>query len=336
MPRHARQLDIAKLAGVGIATVDRVLNSRGRVKEATRQRVLQAKAAIENGTQVLGRVKPWRLKVFLPDVAGPSTDFLGECFQRYGELGNATIECIFTAKMEPAALARKLRSCEGQGIDAVAFQALEDQRVRDAVEYLRLRNIPCLALVSPLPNLPLIGFVGSDGRAGGRTAALMMGLACPQGGRIVILSGGQLYRSHESREMGFRSFLRSDCPHLDAIQTVSGQDDSGRNFETITDILQQHQDIVGIYNVGGGNEGVVKALDKLGLTDEVKFIGHNLTPKTRNYLLDRAMHFIIHQDMRLLAEQAVEAMLANLENRASTIASVPVEVITRENLKEVS
>ncbi len=335
--RHrATQSEIARVAGVGIATVDRVLNKRGRVRQATRQRVLQAKAAIETGSRVQNRAKPWRLKVFLPEVAGPSTEFLAECFQQFGVKGNATIECIFTTKMEPAVLARKLRSCEGQGIDAVAFQALEDQRVRDAVEHLKLRNIPCLALVSPLAHAPLIGFVGSDSRAGGRTAGLLMGLACPQGGKVVVLSGGQLYRSHEYREMGFRAYLRSDCPHLEAVQTVSGQDDITGNYNAILEVLEKHPDIAGIYNVGGGNEGVVRALSEKKLKNEVKFIGHNLTAKTRDYILDGAMQFIVHQNMQLLAERAVDAMIARLENREVVISSVPVEVITRENLNDAN
>ena len=48
--------------------------------------------------------------------------------------GRATIECVFSTKLEPAVLARRLRACAGQGIDAVGFQALDDPRVRSIVE----------------------------------------------------------------------------------------------------------------------------------------------------------------------------------------------------------
>jgi len=44
--RRATVAQIAKLAGVGVATVDRVLHNRSHVGSATRQRVLQAKEAI--------------------------------------------------------------------------------------------------------------------------------------------------------------------------------------------------------------------------------------------------------------------------------------------------
>ena len=140
--RRARVAEIAKRAGVGTATVDRVLNERPHVSPATRQRVLQAKAAIETGARIAARPRLWRLKVFLPHDAGSSTEYLGTCLQAVGAEGNATVECVYTKKMEPAVLARKLRACVGQRIDAIAFQALEDPRVRDAVEYLAARGNP--------------------------------------------------------------------------------------------------------------------------------------------------------------------------------------------------
>ena len=128
IPKRATIAAIAKLAGVGTATVDQVLNRRAHVGEATRQRVVQAKAAIEAGATFKDRTRPWRLKVLLPGDAGTPTDLLAACLQDYGARGNATIECVFTQKLEPVQLARKLRACAGQGVDAVAFQALDDPR----------------------------------------------------------------------------------------------------------------------------------------------------------------------------------------------------------------
>ena len=46
LPRKARLEDIAKHAGVGLATVDRVLNERGGVSERTMARVLTARASL--------------------------------------------------------------------------------------------------------------------------------------------------------------------------------------------------------------------------------------------------------------------------------------------------
>jgi len=331
--RRAKIVEIARLAGVGTSTVDRVLNDRPHVSAATRQRVEQAKTAIELGAQPVARSRPWRLKVFLPDEAGPSTEYLAACFQDVGSKGNATIECVFTKKMEPAVLSHRLRACAGQGIDAVAFQALEDPRVSDAVEDLAAIGIPCLALLSRLHSSSLVGFIGIDNRAAGRTAGYLMGRLAHRPGPVAILSGGQLYRAHEEREIGFRAALRQGFSHLKVVGTYCGHDDIDGNDRETRRLINEHPDLIGIYNVGGGNEGAVRALRDAGTAGKIILIGHNLTPKTQGYLLDGAMDVVLHQNMRRAAGQAVDALIAHLEHRDFQPGILPVEIITCENLQ---
>ena len=78
-------------------------------------------------------------------------------------------------KIEPGILTQQLRACIVQGIETVAFQALDDPRVRDAIYELAPYDNPTLTLLSGLENAPLVGFVGVDNRAAGRTAAFLMG-----------------------------------------------------------------------------------------------------------------------------------------------------------------
>ena len=332
LPKHrARITQIAKLAGVGTATVDRVLNNRANVRETTRQRVLQAREAIEAGATFHDRLRPWRLKVFLPGEAGPSTDYLAKNFQKHGARGNATIECVFTTKMEPSSLARNLIACRGQGIDAIAFQALDDPRIHHAVEELKEVGIPCLSIMSSLQSNELIGFVGIDNRAAGRTAAYIMGRMTTSSGVALIVTGGQLYRSHEEREIGFRSAMRGAFPHIHEVIACLGHDDIEGNYNIVSHILKQRNDVIGIYHVGGGNEGVVKALREFELSQEILYIGHNLSRETRTYLLDGTMDIVLHVDVTQVAERAVELMVSHLEHHSYENSPLPTRVITREN-----
>lgn len=331
--RRARVAETAKLAGVGTATVDRVLNNRPHVSAVTRQRVRQAKAAIEAGARIAPRLRPWRFRVFLPRDAGPSTEYLGRCLQEIGAEGSATVECVFTTKMEPAVLARKLRACAGQRVDAVAFQALEDPRVRDAVEYLAARDVPGVSLLSGLDSSALVGFVGMDNRAAGRTAGHLLGRLVHQARPVAVLWGGQLYRAHEDREMGFRALLRRDFTHLRVVGTYCGDDDSDGNYRAVRALIEAEPDLVGIYNVGGGNEGVVRALHDAGATGEITFIGHNLSPATREYLIEGSMDVVLHQNLRRAARRMVDLLIAHIEHRRLPPDTLPIEIFTRENVQ---
>ncbi|MEP4197086.1 MAG: LacI family DNA-binding transcriptional regulator [Aliishimia sp.] len=332
IPMRATISAIAKLAGVGTATVDRVLNNRAHVGEATRQRVDQAKRAIESGTMLGARPRPWRLKVFLPGAAGPSTDLLAACLQEYGARGNASIECIFTKKLDPALLARKLHACVGQGVDAVAFQALDNPLVHDAVEALANLNIPALAIMSGLENPALIGFIGIDNRAAGRTAGYLMGRLTRRSGSVLVVTGGELYRVHEDREIGFRTCLRQDFAHIGETIVVNGLDDAEGNYQGVRHAFRQRDDIIGIYNVGGGHQGVARAIKDEDAVDDVVFIGHNLTSRTQSYLLDGTMDIVIHMNVRIVAEQTVEALVSYLENKPYKPSPILTGVITRENI----
>jgi len=313
--RHARVVDIAHHAGVSTATVDRVLNQRAGVRETTRQRVLQAKAAIEAGVArpvaasrqpapPPGRAVPWRLKVLLPADAGPSTEGLAHAFQAMGERGDVTVECEFMRKLEPAQLARKLRACTGQRVDAVAFQALA-------------------------------GYVGVDNAAAGRTAGYLMGRLTAGAGAVAVISSGPLYRSHNEREMGYRSALRPSAGRLTVVSAFNASDDDAGCAEVVTALLDDHPDLLGVYNVGGGNDGLVRALRNRGVDDELTVVCHNLTPETRDYLLDGAVDIVIHQDMQRAAEETVTALVAHLQSQDHRIAPLRVEVITRENTYSV-
>ncbi|MEM1430437.1 MAG: LacI family DNA-binding transcriptional regulator [Pseudomonadota bacterium] len=330
--RRATVAQIAKLAGVGVATVDRVLHNRAHVGSATRQRVLQAKDAIESGAVPDRRARPWRLRVFLPEDAGPSTEFLGKCFLEFGTRGTATVECVYTKKMEPGILARKLLATAGHGIDAVAFQALDDPRVHDAVRELERMKVPALTLLSQIENPSLIGFIGLDNRAAGRTGGYLMGRLTAAPGAAVVVTSGQLYRSHEDREMGFRLALRTEFPQIREIVTCNAQDDAEGNYQAVRGLLQERDDIVGIYNVGGGNLGIARALGEAGRADDVVFICHNLTSRTQGFLMDGTIDIVLHVNMRLVAEEAVEALCAHLEHRPFKPRTLLTGVITRENI----
>ena len=100
----------------------------------------------------------------------------------------------------------------------------------------------------------------------------------------------------------------------------------------VTEVLT----LIGIYNVGAGNEGLIRALKKADVTDEIITIGHNLSARTKQYLLEGSMDIVMHQNMRLAASQAVTAMIAHLENRPFVADILPVEVITRENIAGIT
>ncbi|MGV6875545.1 LacI family DNA-binding transcriptional regulator [Pseudochelatococcus sp. B33] len=333
MNEKPRIAEIATLAGVSTATVDRVLNERGGVRSRTIRKVQEAIQLWESGGGLHARPQRHRFGVFdliLPAMAGASTDFLAKEMQGFADKMRVQLRREFVERMNPFALAEVLRERATRGSDGVAFQALDHQVVREAVSLLAARNIPVVTLCSDIGGVERLAYVGMDNRAAGRTAGYLMGRLSRRPGKVAVIWGGQLYRCHEEREFGFRSILRAEFPELEVLDLITGNDDTARNYREVLKVAEANPNFVGAYCVGAGMEGVVQALSEAGRTGQCVTIGHNLCPLTKTYLMDGRADVIIHQNMTQIARVGLRCLHDGAMSAAG--GGIPIEVITRENM----
>ena len=170
-------------------------------------------------------------------------------------------------------------------------------------------------------------------RAAGRTAGYLIGrLTCGQEGKVAVIAGSDLYRSHEEREMGFRRLCREEFPNLEILDLVIGNDEPEDNFLSMSDLLSANSDLIGVYNVGSGNRGIVRAVKECGRADNIVFIAHHLTSASRQYLLDGAVDAVLNQDMPRLVEKVVSIFSQDEKARSRGSEFLPFEIIVRENI----
>lgn len=342
--RKANISDLARDAGVSTATVDRVLNRRGGVRLPTVHRVLNAadRLGYELPPGLLAgyQPRPMRLAFVLPQGANRYLQLMADTIaQSAEEMKPYNVECHvdLVTSFNPKALADRLLALAGD-YDGVAFMALEHPLVREAVAILHAEGIFVLTLISDLSNSPRTAFVGMDNRSAGRTAGLLLGRFIgptdASGNKVAMFAGSLSYRGHEEREMGFRHILAESFPELEVIGLREGQDDPASNYVLARALLEQHPDLVGIYNVGGASEGIARALSEAGRRRRVAFIGHGLTRETRAALVDGAIDAIINVAPETLMRNAAR-IFCNLRDArppASGVDPIPIGIFLRENL----
>jgi LacI family transcriptional regulator len=101
-----------------------------------------------------------------------------------------------------------------------------------------------------------------------------------------------------------------------------------------THLLNGNPHLGGIYDIGGGNRGIARALEEAGRAGQVVFIGHELTEHTRRFLLSGVMDAVIDQNPRREAREAVIALsraARGLPVQNSDL-TVGMQVIFRENI----
>src|SRR5450755_3580427 len=160
MSSTATIAEIAARAGVGTATVDRVLNKRPGVNADTVQRVLQVVAEIGNPPQ-RGRPRRdanFRFAFVLPAEATPFLELVD----------------------------RQIAHCEG-----VALMAPDLPPVKLAINELVRSGVHVVTLFSDVAGSMRETHVGADSRAAGRTAGLLLGRMASGSARDTLLLASQ-------------------------------------------------------------------------------------------------------------------------------------------------
>ena len=333
--------DIAREAGVSLATVDRVLHHRPGVRPDTVRRVQEiiARNAFQPHVAAaeLARGRARRFAFVMPTGANP---FMQQIEAYLGEMSGwlaarrLSVELVNTDVFDPAVLAASLEALSGN-YDGIAVVALDHPGVRAAINDLVDAGTKVVTLVSDVPSSRRHHYVGIDNIAAGRTAGALVGrLVGQKSGKIGIIAGSQGLRDHAERIFGFNQVVASEFSHLDVLPLLEGRDDDDRSEQLISRLLGKHPDIIGLYNVGAGTQGVAKALTEAGREKQVVFIAHDLTAMTRRLLLQGALDAAISQNPGHEARAAVRVLLSLARNEPilSEQENIRIDILMRDNL----
>jgi len=342
MAKRPTLTDVARQAGVGVATVDRVINARAYVRPDTAERVFQAARAVGYyGTPLLGR----RLQAATSQVR---LGFLLQApehrFYQALEAGirGACAEATSARVLPEVAFLPSQRSTDivaglkalAKRADAIAMVATEHPSVGTTVAELASAGIPVITLLSDAAPGARRAYLGLDHRKVGRTSAWLLSRCIRQPGKVAIFVGSHRFEGHELREIGTRSYLREAAPELEVIDTQVSLEDLSLAHEAVLDLLRRHKDLRGIYVGGGGTEGVIAALREESQPGAVALVCSELTDVTRAGLADGIVSAVISTPIDLLARQCVAQMLAALEPAAVPAEQtfLPFEIYVSENI----
>ena len=335
--------DVALEAGVSAATVDRVLNNRSGVRQRTRTIVLDTAMRMgylagEDDASISpppGASETIRLDFVLP--AGTNT-FI-KTLHRHVEEQAATrsdvdVHISTIEGFNPDSLARTLQDLAGQ-TRGVGVIALDHPTVREAIRSLSGSGVKVVTLASDILHVPRIAYIGIDNRAAGRLAGYVLGRfigAFP--GKVALFAGSLSYRGHEEREMGFRHILKEEFPGLRVVEMREMLDDRETAFQEARALLERQPDLTAIYNVGGGNSGIARALKERDLHHSVVFVGHEVTEATKTLLLDGTLDAAIDQNPRVEAREALNILTHAIKGLPYDPHPPRLQVIFKENIPE--
>jgi len=336
--------DLAKAAGVSLATVDRVLNARAGVRQATVERVQKAIKDIDFVRDIaaanLARGKDYQLVFLLPDHDDEFIELIQVALAEANrslahERTSTTI--IRAPANDPHKVASLLDTLSAEQVDGVAVMASETPHVRDAIARLTARGIPVVAFVSNQPSADHAYFVGINNAAAGRTVGqLMARFTGETQGDLLVITESMQARDSQERRLGFDTIMARYAPRLRVRPTMETYGDPARTAKIVEAALRNQPHVAGIYLMNHNIEKTMQAIATSGAPDKTIIIGHELTPHTRACLLDGQMDAVITQDVGHLVRSSIRVLKAKI-TQLGTVASqerIRIEIILRENMPE--
>lgn len=329
--RAPRFSEIAAEAGVSEATVDRVLNERGRVSYEARDKVIVA--AMRLGVR---RVLPdmsrglRHVDVIMLVNSTPMFQRLDSAIKRTVQMldRHVVVHRIALAREDEAGFANAILSPPYRRSGAIVV-GNSHGKVLDAIDTARRRGERVVSMVTDLANSI---YVGVDNRVAGRTAGHMIGKLTRGEGRVVVLRGPYGAADHEQRVAGFLGALARAYPAQPV--EVGGEqtnDDAGVCFR-LADAALKRGPVSAVYNTGCGNLGIHEALRRHELLGRVTWIAHEMHRAHVGMLAADHINLIIDQNpdaqvlaalQTVLSDDGAHARPSRVDLGLFTMANVP-------------
>ena len=329
--------EIAAQAGLGTATIDRVLNNRANVSPQTHARVQKALEELKSQETLLsanGR------RLFFDFIVEAPKRFSNEIKraieEAVPEIGNAVCRSRFTSNefMSDDDIISILKRIKLRGSHGVCIKTRNTPRIRDAINTVCQSGIPVITLVTDLHGTDRIAYVGLDNVGAGATAAYLIEQTLGNQNKTILTTQSHEYFLGEAnRESAFDANLKSNTPKINVIKIKGGGGLDQPTKSLVYDAILNQQNIDGVYSMGGGNKSILSAIEELNLKPKI-YIAHDLDKDNRDLLLKRKITFVLHHNLKNDLKQVFSAFLSyiGLHSHQPKLIASNIEVVTPLNL----
>jgi LacI family transcriptional regulator len=335
---------IAKAAGVSTATVDRVLNDRPGVNPDTARRVKDVLAKLGGAVPMPGRPKTapnYRFAFVLPSARTAFFDGVDRIVaQSAGEFRHQHITelTLRLPSHDPNAFAEELAKLTDYG--GLAVLAPDVPQVKLAINELVQAGVQVITLFSDVAGSMRAAFLGTDNRAAGRTAALLLGqgMCSSSQPRAALFSPPTRYAAEIDRRIGYAQLMEERFAQVEVLRFLEVPDTEEAAYRYAMDCLPQADSpdaIASAYSVAWGSFGIGRALAERGYGGKALFAVHDLVEVHRSMLAAGTTDYVLHQDVYLSVSSAARTLRAlqdGVRGALTTFRNPRVEIITRENL----
>jgi LacI family transcriptional regulator len=336
--------DIARLAGVSIGTVDRVLHKRGKTSQEATSKVLSVLQKMEYKPNFiarnLGSNRRLRIATLIPHA--PADEYWVQCEKGLQNAANDWGH--FNVSIEPylfdldsrASFVKAAHTMLRAKPDGVLMAPLFHAEALAVIELFDEQAIPFVTINTEIKKDNGISFIGQNALQSGRLAAELLYLRNPPGNEPATYAILHINEDLDNsihlieKERGFREFFNATGDSN--VVTLSIVDLAGEELVKALDDLLEKSSLKGIFV---STSKAFEVANRLAGKRKVSLVGYDLLSKNIGYLKRGLIDFLIHQNPQRQAMQGINTLSNFLvfKKQAKQRDLFPLEVITRENLQ---
>ncbi len=333
--------DIARLANVSKATVDRVLYNRGRVSDETREKVLNICKELNYQPNILAQRlasdKVYRLAVLIPK-STPDNPYWEyplkgiENAEKEVENYGIKIKKYFYDLKDIRSFRKESLQVLTSDPDGIVFAP---EFNRESIEFSQKcshKKIPYIFIDSNLPKQNHLSYFGQDTYQGGYLAGKLLSLHLKKHSEVLILNfANELanYPHFMDREKGMRDYFTEHNYHGKITSLNISPDQETELKEIVKGKL--HRRTRGLFITSSAHK-VARQIQKTG-KGNLMILGYDLTTPNLKYLKNGIIDFLICQKPVTQGYLSIMALFDHLVQKKDIQKSnfMPIEIIAKEN-----
>ncbi|MDD6294353.1 MAG: LacI family DNA-binding transcriptional regulator [Treponema sp.] len=334
--------DIAKLANVSIATVDRVLHNRGRVAETTKKRIEQI--IKDSGYQPdplarhLKKRGKYKIGVVLPKLS-TAYGYWEQVFSGIQKTAEQefsafsfSIQLFSFIRSDVASLAETLAELENSECDAFIIAPVMEEQIKNFLYDHKVQKPYCF-IDSPLPDCKPLSVIAQNPFSAGYLAGRLTQMLAKQEGTYIAVKPFTGAFNLDQRGLGFCEWFKKNPSHAKIVTYTARLTIDSAEAE-VRKIIAEYPDLTAICVVSVETFLLAKAVQKLGLKKNIIITGFDLVENNKIELKNKNIDALIDQNPFEQGSLSVRQLFKKLvyEEEPEKEIHIPLEIYIKENL----
>ena len=337
--------EIAEMAGVHRATVDKVLHHRVGVSDEVRQRIQKIIDEVGYTPNPTGRAlqkqgKTYRIAAILMEVdAAPYLQAGIE--QGAASTAGFDISVDFgqSAFQDAERQSNLIEAAIRDKADGILLSPINAERVRRAIGHAAQCGIPVVTINADIENSARFCHVGQSAEQASRVAGRLLGQFLGGRGKAAVVTSSIANENNDFyvhvREQGVGQFLAAHYPDIEIVERIESLESKDIIYRKTLALLERQPDLNGLYIACGGVAGVGRALKEAGRAHDIRVLCHEDYPEILELMREEVVDCTLGSDLnaqgrdglRLLMDQLIFGMSPKNERQFTEI-----KILVRESI----